>query len=281
MMGMSRPGGTPVLVRGDMPPLHLDPYIPRLSPVHRLDARVKLVLTLAYIVALTSLPIHAPLTWPLAFLALVWLVVWAARLPLGHVLKRSLLALPFTLAAAALLFTVPGQPLTTLSLGPVTLTVNQEGLLRFVTVVLKAWLAVQMTVVLSATTRFTELLQALRSLGVPQVLVSIVGFMYRYLFVLVDEVGRMIVARESRSARPDGRPGGSVAWRAGVTGRMAGSLFLRSYERSERIYAAMLARGFDGEVRSWQTYHLDRGDIALGVLALIVLATVVLSHVVL
>ena len=80
-------------------------------------------------------------------------------------------------------------------------------------------------------------------------MVAIISFMYRYLAVLSDEATRMSRARASRSAQPDGKGGGSIVWRARVTGSMVGSLFLRSYERSERIYAAMQARGFEGEFR--------------------------------
>ncbi len=104
------------------------------------------------------------------------------------------------------------------------------------------------------------------------------AFMYRYLFVLVDEVNRMIAARNARSARADGRVGGSLAWRAKVTGQMAGSLFLRSYERSERIYMAMLARGFDGELRSSQQIRLNGRDILFAGTSLIIIAVVVLSY---
>jgi cobalt/nickel transport system permease protein len=81
-------------------------------------------------------------------------------------------------------------------------------------------------------------------------MVAIISFMYRYLGVLGDEAGRMNRAKASRSAvGRDGRTGGGMRWRATVTGSMVGSLFLRSYERSERIYSAMQARGFDGELR--------------------------------
>ena len=81
-------------------------------------------------------------------------------------------------------------------------------------------------------------------------MVAIISFMYRYLGVIGEEAGRMNRARAARSAdRGDRGAGGSIRWRATVTGSMVGSLFLRSYERSERIYAAMQARGFDGELR--------------------------------
>ena len=115
----------------------------------------------------------------------------------------------------------------------------------------KSWLSVQAALLLAYTTAFADLVDALRALRVPAIIVSIISFMYRYLAVLTDEAGRMSRARQSRSAAaPDGRSGGSLSWRARVTGAMVGSLFIRSYERSERIYAAMLARGFAGTFHS-------------------------------
>ena len=106
---------------------------------------------------------------------------------------------------------------------------------------------------LAASTTFPDLLVAMRALHVPQLLVSVFGLMWRYMFVLVDEASRLLRARSSRSGHtdlPGARPGGSVSWRAKVTGGMAGSLFLRAFERSDRIYMAMVSRGYDGEVRA-------------------------------
>ena len=93
----------------------------------------------------------------------------------------------------------------------------------------------------------------MRALQVPRLLVAVFGLMWRYLFVLVDEALRLIRARAARSGISDPalRSGGTLAWRARVTGGMAGSLFLRAFERSDRIYAAMAARGYDGEVRAF------------------------------
>jgi cobalt/nickel transport system permease protein len=94
---------------------------------------------------------------------------------------------------------------------------------------------------------------AMRAVRIPRLLVSIFGLMWRYLFVLVDEVLRMLRARAARSGQSDQpglKTGGSLAWRARIAGGMAGSLFLRAFERSDRIYMAMAARGYDGEVRA-------------------------------
>jgi cobalt/nickel transport system permease protein len=152
--------------------------------------------------------------------------------------------------------------------------ITDAGLVRFVSIFFKSWLSVQMAVVLTASTRFPALLQAMRSLHLPKILVSIIGFTYRYIFVIGDEVLRLLRARAARSGAPDGRGGGSVFWRARVTGGMAGSLFLRSIERSERIYDAMLARGYDGEVRSLRPPTLWSHDVLVALSFALVLVVI-------
>jgi cobalt/nickel transport system permease protein len=229
----------------------LDPYRHGVSPVHRLDPRVKLVLAVAFIV--TAALVH-PGAWPAYVLlfAADFSVILMSELGVGFVYKRAMLAAPFVLAALPLMFTVPGSALASFQIGGWTLTVTQPGLVRFISVALKSWLSVQMAIVLASTTAFPDLLAAMRSLRVPRLLVAVIGLMWRYLFVLVDEVMRLMRAREARSghpAEPVGRVGGSLVWRAKVTGGMAGNLMLRSFDRSERIYAAMASRGYDGEVR--------------------------------
>jgi cobalt/nickel transport system permease protein len=164
--------------------------------------------------------------------------------------RSAFFALPFMLAALPLVFTRGAPYLAVVDLGPITLSISEEGLRTFLTIGLKSWVSVQAALLLAFTTPFHDLVDALRELRLPRVMVAIISFMYRYLGVIGEEAGRMNRARAARSADAgDGRGGGSLRWRGSVTGHMVGSLFLRSYERSERIYAAMLARSFDGELR--------------------------------
>ena len=121
-----------------------------------------------------------------------------------------------------------------------------------------------------ATTRFPDLIHALEHLRVPMILTTIIAFLYRYLFVLGDEVFRLMRARESRSeAVPGQRSGRGIAWRAQVAGNIAGQLFLRSYERSDRVYNAMLARGFTGHMQTINPHELRRVDYLTTALVLI------------
>lgn len=223
-----------------------DHYHPGESRLHRLSPRTKVAATLLVILGVALVP-HRALWAYFPLWALVAGCAVAAGLSPWLVMKRSLVALPFALAAVTLPFTVEGRPLAQLPL--LGLSVTQEGTLRFLSILSKSWLSVQAAVLLGMITPFAELLWGLRSLRLPSLLVSVIGMTYRYLFVLSDEALRLLRARRARSGvRPGYRAGGSLVWRGKVAGGLAGTLMLRSLERSERVYQAMLARGYRGEI---------------------------------
>ena len=239
---------------------------------------MKFIATVLFIVAVSLQPVGAYLALGIAWLIIVGLSALAHVGPLRPA-RRAFLAFPFLLAAFPLVFTRPEDPIGTLVLGPLTLTISGEGLRMFTTIALKSWISVQAALLLAFTTPFHDLVDGLRQLHLPRIMVAIISFMYRYLGVLSDEATRMARARASRSADPDGHGGGSIVWKAKVTGSMVGSLFLRSYERSERIYAAMQARGFEGEFRHMHSRSLVRVEYAgLAIALLACLALVVLGH---
>ena len=248
-----------------------DRYVTQESLIHRLDPRVKVVVTILFIISNVLLPDGAWLAFLLAWGLILW-INWLARLPMAYAFKRSFIAIPFALAAVTVMFTLPGQPLFTLSLGPWQATATDAGLVRFVSIVIRSWLSVQIAILLVATTQFPDLMHALRHLHFPHLLVAVISFTYRYLFVLVDEAMRLMRAREARSARlPGGGGGGSIAWRARIAGNMAGQLFLRSYERSDRVYNAMLARGYQGHFQTLNPHIMQPSDWAIGIVALTIL----------
>jgi cobalt/nickel transport system permease protein len=292
----------------------LDAYHHRASLVHDLDGRVKLALAVLFIVSTALAPDGAWLAYAL-LTALVLGVVVASRLGVGFVQRRAAVALPFALAAVTVVFSVPGRPLLAARILGRQLALTDAGLIRFASILLKSWLSVQAAVVLTASTQFPALLQAMRSLRVPRVLVAIAGFTYRYMFVIGDEALRLMRARAARSgvlspskggvlspskgdvlslpkdgalslpkggalSLPKGgalslpKGGANVFWRARVTGGMVGSLFLRSIERSERIYDAMLARGYDGEVRSLRPPVLRPRDVVVALPIILALAAI-------
>ena len=245
-----------------------DRYHDTESFVHRLDPRVKVVVTIAFILSNALLPDGAWLAFGLAWLFL--LVVNAlSNLGIAFTFKRSFVALPFALVAITVLFSIPGKPISTFHFLMWKLTITDMGLLRFMSILVRSWLSVQMAIMLVAVARFPDIVHALEHLHVPSILTTIIAFLYRYLFVLVDEVFRLLRAREARSAAAAGsRSGGSVAWRARVAGNMAGQLFLRSYERSDRVYNAMLARGYAGHLMTSNPHELRNIDYLTAVLAI-------------
>ena len=154
-----------------------------------------------------------------------------------------------------------GEPLAEWRLGFITLSPTDAGIIRFISILVRSWLSVQMAILLAGTTPFPDLIHALEHLRLPRTLTTIIAFLYRYLFVLTDEVYRLLRARESRSAGLPGlKRGGKLTWRASVAGNMVGQLFLRSYERSDRIYNAMLSRGYAGHIRTLNPHRMSRSD---------------------
>jgi cobalt/nickel transport system permease protein len=237
----------------------LDHYQEGSSLIHSLDARIKLALTLAMIAVIAALARGAWSAY-LACLLMILLIMALSRLHPLLILRRSLVALPFALAALGLVFSIPGSALVSLTVAHWSLAVTVEGLVAFCSILTKAWLSVLSATILVATTPFTDLIASMRAFRVPEVLVSVVSFMYRYMYVIADEALRLNRAREARSAAPDPQARSSLRWRARVLGGMIGSLFLRSYERSERIYAAMASRGFAGEMRTLTPLAWAPGD---------------------
>jgi len=197
----------------------LSPYHHGESRVHRLPAWVKAALAAALVMTVVILPRDA-WTGYAACAAFLALVAALARLPARALARRILLLEPFVLGVAAL------------SLA------QQGGAMVFLAMLTKSTLCLVTMVLLSSTTRFSDLLGVLWRLRVPALLVTSLALMYRYLSLLVDEAARMSRARRSRSFAA----GRGLAWRGSAS--VAAQLFVRSSERAERVYAAMCARGW-------------------------------------
>jgi len=231
---------------------------------------VKVLAAVSFVLAIGLTPNGA--WW--GFAAFLVLILSASRfsgLGWSFAARRAYIAIPFALAALPLPFTVPGPAILTVPV--LGWTASAAGLIRFSSIVLRMWMAVQAAILLTATTRFPDLLWALGALRVPLTLVAIIGFMYRYLFVLADEALRMLRARAARSAWLGRGRRPSVRWQGRIAGSMIGSLFLRAIERSERVYAAMSARGYDGRPRPQSLHRMESIDwAALGIVGIALVA---------
>lgn len=203
-----------------------------------------------------------------------------SRLSVKKLLMRSLISLPFVFAAFPLLFTAPEPRQLVVITENFKLIISQPGLIRFVSIAIKSWMSLMAAILLTSTTRFEDMLSAFRQIGLPKLLVAILSLMWRYLSLMVDEVRSLARARDSRSAGHSGK--GTLVWRAMVTGKMVGNLLLRSLDRSDRVYAAMSARGYSGEPLFRAENPLTKRDywvLAAGILlCLAILAFAVLSY---
>ncbi|HEX5782089.1 MAG TPA: cobalt ECF transporter T component CbiQ [Solirubrobacteraceae bacterium] len=228
------------------------------SPIHRLDPRAKIIGLAGITVLGVSTPLRA---WPAFVACIVALVAIAAfaRIGPGVVWSRVRVILPLVVFVAAFVPFVRGGP--AVQVGPLSL--SEAGLATFALVTLKAAIGALSAVLLGATTSFPDILHGLERLRAPRLLTVIAAFMYRYVFVIVDEARRMRAALAARAYRP--RHLGQVA----AIGRLVTALFLRSYERGERVYLAMLARGYSGAMPRLAVLAFRRADVVfLAALAL-------------
>jgi cobalt/nickel transport system permease protein len=204
------------------------------SPVHRAPAHLKLLALLAFVVLVVATPAR---WWPAyaAYLAALVVVIGVSTVPAAYLLKRVVVEVPFVVFAVLLPFVAQGTRTDVLGVA-----VSRSGLEAGVTLLVKSTLGVLASLTLAATTEPHDLLAGLERLRLPRQLVQIMAFMVRYLDVVTGEMQRMRVAREARGFRArDPRH-----WP--VLARSAGALFIRSYERGERVHLAMLSRGYTG-----------------------------------
>jgi cobalt/nickel transport system permease protein len=237
------------------------------SLIHRLDPRAKIVGLAGITVVAVSTPLRA---WPAFAACAVALAVVAAVASVspGTVWARVRVILPLVVFVAAFVPFVRGGP--AVQVGPLAL--SEAGLATFALVTAKATIGAVGAVLLGATTSFPDILHGLERLRAPRLLTVIAGFMYRYVFVIADEARRMRSALAARAYRP--RHLGQVA----ALGRMVTALFLRTYERGERVYLAMLARGYTGTMPRLSVLSFGRADtVFLVVLAIMLVPTRVVA----
>lgn len=204
------------------------------SPVHALPPHCKLAAVLCFVLVVVATPREAVWAFGL-YAALLAGVAVLARVPAGFLLRRMLIEVPFVAFAVLMPFVVPGDQVQFLGL-----SLSVPGLWGAWNVLAKGTLGVAASVLLASTTELRALLLGLERLKLPPMLVQIATFMIRYGDVITDELRRMSIARRSRGFEARG----VRHW--GVLGKSAGALFIRSYERGERVHLAMMSRGYTG-----------------------------------
>ncbi|MEU8119312.1 cobalt ECF transporter T component CbiQ [Spirillospora sp. NPDC049024] len=211
-------------------------YVPGASPVHRLPPQCKLVAVLAFVLLVVATPRER--IWAFGVYALLLAAVTAAaRIPFGTVARRIVIEVPFVAFAFLMPFVANGEKVAVLGL-----RLSESGLWGAWNILAKGTLGVVASILLAATTEPRLLLLGIERLRMPQLITQIATFMLRYGDVVAAELGRMKVARASRGFEArDIRA-------TGVLAKSVGALFLRSYERGERVHLAMVSRGYEGRM---------------------------------
>jgi len=211
-------------------------YLERDTPLHRLPPEVKVAAMVSATLIVVITPREA--LWAFAGYALLVAALAAiGRVPVGWLAKRSLVEVPFVLLALALPFLAAGEKVTFLGF-----EVSRDGLYGGFNIVAKGTLGVLLSLILAATTTTRDLIVGLDRLRCPQIITQIATFMLRYLSVLGGEARRMRIARISRGDDP------RFLWQLRGFATGVGALFLRAFERGERVYLAMVARGYEGRM---------------------------------
>ena len=251
---------------------YIEKYSASEGPLQSIDPRVKLISMIGIVVTAVAASTPIPLV---ILLVLVLGLAAAARIPLEFFVYRSIIFVPLFAGVIALplLFIIPGASMAEIEIGPYVAVITREGVYRAAQFFLRVWVCVASLTLLILVTRFSRIIQAMERFKVPSLFVTLTSITFRFIFVLIDEAYRMVVARESRSVGKESRIG---ALRSLAS--MVGTLFIRSYERGERVYMAMLARGYSGQLRSMDYMRLRTRDFVFGlVIASICLAIFLLD----
>ncbi|PTR23577.1 cobalt/nickel transport system permease protein [Rhodococcus sp. OK519] len=211
-------------------------YLEGASPVHRLPPEVKILAAFVGVFAVVATPREA--VWAFAGYLVILAVVWRiAGITMRWLAPRMLIEVPFVVLAVLLPFAEAGDHVTVLGL-----SLSEPGLWAAWNILVKGSLGVLVSLTLAATTPVRSLPAGLSRLHLPGIVVTVVTLMLRYVNLLAGEIERMRIARISRGDDP------RTLHQVGATARGVGGVFLRSYERGERVHLAMLSRGFTGTV---------------------------------
>jgi cobalt/nickel transport system permease protein len=244
----------------------IDKYSNLDSPVHRIDPRVKLVAVFSVIVIIIS---EAPgAVFPFIFYgAIIAVLIIVSRIPPAYIMKRCLIAAPFILLAAIF------YPVSSLmGQGYHAFDINNPEVKAGLTILLKGFMALILLILLTSTEKFHNLLLGLRKLKMPRLLGVISALMYRYVFIIHDEMLRTTRARDSRT------PGRLNISRIKVYGNQSAMIFLRSLERSQIVYNSMLSRGFNGEFPGMQSLSLRGKDVIAAIVFVLLVLSVRLTN---
>ncbi len=233
---------------------YLDTLSYKKTFIHRLNPGIKLIVILAFIIFVVSFPKYE-IQGMMPFFIFPVFVIAAGDIPVKVILKKLLVVSPFVLFVG-----IFNPVLDTQIMYSIYGIKISGGWVSFASIIIKFILTISAALLLVATTSFPGVCFALDRLRVPKIFVVQLLFLYRYIFVLVEEAMRIVRARNMRSFGKRGKNIKSFT-------NIVGVLLVRSIERSERIYQAIYSRGFDGQIRLIKDFRLRFTDIIFAAIA--------------
>ena len=216
------------------------------SIVHKLDPRLKIIMMLFYIMAVVMTGFdHLIYLIYLTFFLLVLSMM--SNVSLFHFLSKLMRIYPMFFFVSLLILFVPSS--SPIYFEWYLIRIYQDGLQNFILINLKSVIIMFMSLLLMSTTDYMLLLKGLEKFRIPKIIIAILSFLYRFMFLLIDEIERLWMAYRSRYIEL------SFWKRLKYMGKKIGILFIRTYERGERVYLSMDARGFKGEIRTIEHLH--------------------------
>ncbi|MEM3438008.1 MAG: cobalt ECF transporter T component CbiQ [Nitrososphaerales archaeon] len=221
------------------------------SIIQKIDSRVKIFSS----IALISIAILAKSILTLIILmSIIFILSMLSRIPLKFFLIRtSLIPLFVTLIALPLIFITPGNQILNLNF----ISITTEGIHKALLFILRVWTCVNSLILLTLTTKFSSIINATENLKIPKIFTMMISITYRFIFLSINEAYRMLLAKELRTFKKESR-----LKTIKTLASMFSTLFIRSYERGERVYLAMMARGYKGSMNNLKNTSINRRDVA-------------------
>lgn len=234
---------------------YIDEYSGLESFIHGIEPRIKVLSTFTFILFVIFTKPEAFASF-LLYALFLGILIFLSKIPFAYILKRFFALLPFVIVIAIFVpFFKSGRIVFWYSFFGLKLIITYDGFMLLWNCLIKASLSIISMTILTASTKFSDLLKALERLRFPSLFIMVISFMYRYIFVVTDELMIMKQAKESRSVR--------ALWRTNIMAlaNMVGVLFIRAYERAENVYLAMCSRGFTGKINTLYDFSIKTKDI--------------------
>jgi len=233
----------------------------------RIDPRVKFCSSLAFILVAITVKTILPL---IVLLGVTFALSFASKISFKYFALRTAYIPAFVvIIALPLPFITPGTTITTIGFNEYLVNITMEGIYKAIQFTLRVWACISTSILLVLTTKFSNIVHTMEKIKIPKVFVMMLYITHRFIFLFINESYRMVLAKESRTINKESR----LKYMKSLA-NMITTLFIRAYERGERVYLAMLARGYKGSLKHLSKMGIARKDIIYGSIVILVCAIV-------